>query len=86
MDESDFGGRRKGNRSRGASGTIPVFGILERGGKVRGDVVQMVSGETLVTMAINKVKRGSLITTDKLRRNNGHIAYGLRHLRINHGK
>jgi transposase len=33
MDESYFGGRRKGNRGRGAAGKIPVFGILERGGK-----------------------------------------------------
>ncbi len=30
MDESYFGGRRKGNRERGAKGKIPVFGILER--------------------------------------------------------
>ena len=71
---------------RGAAGKIHVFGILERGGKVRMEVVQKVSGETLVTMAIKKVKRGSLIYTDKFRRYNGHIAYGFRHLRIDHGK
>src|SRR5512136_767852 len=28
MDESYFGGRRKGNWGRGAAGKIPVFGIL----------------------------------------------------------
>jgi hypothetical protein len=39
-----------------------VFGILERGGKVRIEVIQNVTGETLLTMAIKKVKRGSLIT------------------------
>ncbi|WML68112.1 MAG: hypothetical protein METHP_01697 [Methanoregula sp. SKADARSKE-2] len=64
MDESYFGGRRKGNRGRGAAGKIPVFGILERGGKVRVEVVRNVSGEILLTMAIKKVKRGSLIYTD----------------------
>ena len=56
-----------------------------RGGKVRMEVVQKVSGETLVAMAINKVKRGSFIYTDKFRRYYGHIAYGFRHLKIDHG-
>ena len=65
MDESYFGGRRKDNRGRGGAGKIPVFGILERGGKVRVEVVRNVTGETLLTMAIKKVKRGSLIYTDK---------------------
>jgi transposase len=86
MDESYFGGRRKGYRGRGAAGKIPVFGILERGGKVRVEVVQNVTGETLLTMAIKKVKRGSLIYTDKFRSYNGLISYGFRHLRIDHGK
>ena len=30
IDECYFGGRRKGNRGRGAAGKVPVFGILER--------------------------------------------------------
>lgn len=34
VDESYFGGKRKGKRGRGAAGKIPVFGILKRGGKV----------------------------------------------------
>jgi len=86
MDESYFGGKRKGNRGRGAAGKIPVFGILERGGKVRVEVVQNVTGETLLTMAIKKVKRGSLIYTDKFRSYNGLISYGFHHMRIDHGK
>ena len=28
-------GKRKGNRGRGAKNKIPVFGILERNGKVK---------------------------------------------------
>ncbi len=59
---------------------------MERGGKVRGEVVQNVTGETLLTMAITKVKRGSLIYTDKFRNYNGLISYGLYHMRIDHGK
>ena len=34
VDESYFGGRRKGKRGRGAGGKIPVFGLLKRGGRV----------------------------------------------------
>ena len=34
LDEAYFGGRRKGKRGRGAAGKVPVFGILERDGRV----------------------------------------------------
>ena len=86
MDESYFGGRRKGKRGRGAAGKVPVFGILERGGKVTVEVVTDVQGETLLELAIKKVKRGSLIYTDKFRSYNGLISYGFKHRRIDHGK
>jgi transposase len=35
IDESYFGGRRKGKRGRGAGGKVPVFGRLKRGGTMR---------------------------------------------------
>ena len=34
VDESYFGGKRKGKRGRGASGKVPVFGLLKRDGRV----------------------------------------------------
>lgn len=34
MDESYFGGHRKGKRGRGAAAKVAVFGILKRDGKV----------------------------------------------------
>ncbi len=33
LDESYFGRWRKGKRGRGTVGKVPIFGILERGGK-----------------------------------------------------
>ena len=39
LDESYFGGARKGKRGRGAAGKVAVFGILKRGGKVYTKVV-----------------------------------------------
>jgi transposase len=86
MDESYFGGRRKGNRGRGAAGKVPVFGILERGGKVTVEVVPDVKMDTLLELAIKKVKRGSLIYTDRFRSYNGLVSYGFKHRRIDHGK
>jgi transposase len=86
MDESYFGGRRKGNRGRGAAGKVPVFGILERGGKVKVEVVGDVKGDTLLELAIKKVKRGSLIYTDRFRSYNGLVSYGFKHRCIDHGK
>ena len=34
IDESYFGGKRKGMRGRGAAGKVTVFGLLKRGGKL----------------------------------------------------
>jgi len=53
LDESYFGGRRKGNRGRGAAGKVPVFGILQRQGKVRVTVVPDVSAKTLIGLTVN---------------------------------
>ncbi len=86
MDESYFGGRRKGKRGRGAYNKIPVFGILERDGKVKVEVVKNVTEETLLSLAIKKVKRGSLIYTDQYRSYNGLVAMGFKHYRIDHSK
>ena len=85
MDESYFGGRRKGNRGCGAAGNVPVFGILERGGKVTVEVVPDVKGDTLLELAIKKVKRGSLISTDRFRSYNGLVSSGFKHRRIVYG-
>ncbi|HXF05940.1 MAG TPA: IS1595 family transposase [Blastocatellia bacterium] len=83
MDEAYFGGRRRGKRGRGAQGKIPVFGILERGGKVRLELLPDGSRESLLTLAVAKVKRGSLVYTDQFKGYDGLVSYGFRHERIN---
>ena len=57
LDEAYFGGHRKGKRGRGAAGKVPVFGILERNGQVKVEVVKNVKAETLITETIKKVRR-----------------------------
>jgi transposase len=44
-DETYFGERRKGKRESAASGKTPVFGILERKGIVKVEVVRNVTAE-----------------------------------------
>src|SRR3989344_8640353 len=48
LDESYFGGKKKGKRGRGAKNKAIVFGILERKGKVYTAIVPNVSKETLM--------------------------------------
>jgi transposase len=83
-DESYFGGRRKGKRGRGAAGKVPVFGILERNGTVRVEVVPNVSAATLLDWTLKKVRRGSIVYTDRWRGYDSLMFCGYRHLRVDH--
>ncbi len=86
LDETYFGGRRKGKRGRGASGKVPVFGIYERNGTVRVEVVKNVTAESLLNMTIKTVRRGSIVYTDKFKSYDALMFCGYRHLRIDHKK
>ena len=55
VDESYFGGKRKGKRGRGAAGKIPVFGLLKRGGKVYTKIILDAAGATLIQIIKRKV-------------------------------
>ncbi len=59
LDESYFGGHRKGNRGRGAAGKTIVFGILSRNDKVHVRIVPNVTRETLMKETVKKVRGGA---------------------------
>jgi len=84
MDEAYFGGRRKGRRGRGAAGKVPVFGILEREGRVFVEVVPNVRAETVLGLAVKKVRRGSIVYTDRFQIYDALMFCGYRHLKIDH--
>ena len=86
LDESYFGGRRKGKRGRGAAAKVPVFGILERNGVVRVEVVRNVSARSLLEMTIKAVRRGSVVYTDRFKSYDTLMFCGYRHMRVDHGK
>jgi transposase len=83
-DESCFGCRRKGKRGRGAGHKTIVFGILERGGKVTVSIVTDVKAESLLNETVKKVRRGSIVYTDKWRGYDSLMFCGYRHLSIDH--
>jgi transposase len=86
MDEAYFGGRRTGKRGRGAAGKVPVFGILERRGKAQVEAVTDVTAQRLLDLALKKVRRGSIVYTDKFKSYDSLMCCGYRHLRIDHRK
>lgn len=92
-DESYFGPRRpprsRGDRRHGGRATphkIPVFGILERHGRVQVTVVRDCSAESLLRETLRTVKRGSLVYTDRWAGYDTLTFCGYRHLRVDHGK
>src|ERR1700722_16935669 len=64
LDESYFGGHRKGKRGRGAGGKVAVFGILKRGGRVYTLVAPDLRRETLMGVIREKVVPDSVVYTD----------------------
>ncbi|WP_135077351.1 IS1595 family transposase [Terasakiella sp. SH-1] len=86
VDESYFGGRRKGQRGRGAAGKIPVFGLLKRKGKVYTKIIPDAFSSTLMPIIQDKVVPDSIVYSDCWRGYNVLGVYGFKHYRINHSK
>ena len=83
LDESYFGGARKGKRGRRAAGKVAVFGILKRGGKVYTKVVINTKSETLMPLITRKVAPDSVVYTDCYRSYNALDVSDFYHERIN---
>ncbi len=86
LDESYFGGVRKGKRGRGAVGKVPVFGILKRGGKVYTQIIDNTKTDTLMPIIRQKIKPDSVVYTDSFRPYNALDISEFKHYRINHSE
>lgn len=86
LDESYFGGTRKGKRGRGAAGKVAVFGMLKRQGKVYTVVVPDTSENTLIPEIVKKIKLHSIVYTDGYKSYNSLDVSGFHHHRINHSE
>ena len=86
VDESYFGGVRKGKRGRGAAGKVAVFGILKRGGKVYTQVVSNTRTDTLMPVIRDKIRADSMVYTDAYSSYNALDVSEFKHRRINHSE
>ena len=84
VDESYFGpSRQRGRPGRGAARKTPVFGILERGGRVHCQIVKNCSKSTLHAIIQGRVSLSAEINSDGFLSYDGLVEAGFaRHHRI----
>jgi transposase-like protein len=91
-DETYVGGKdsnkhkRSGKRGRGADSKIPVFGMVERGGRVIATVTKDVKASTLFPIIAERVLPASTVYTDCYTTYDSlsRMEQGYEHRRINH--
>ena len=86
VDESYFGGARKGKRGRGAAGKVPVFGLLKRGGKVHAVIIPNARSDTLFPIIRDKIRPDSIVYSDSFAAYDVLDVSEFHHLRINHSE
>jgi transposase len=86
VDESYFGGKRKGKRGRGAAGKVAVFGLLKRAGKVHAVMIADAGSETLVGHIREHVTPDSVVYTDAFPSYDILDVSEFKHRRINHSE
>ncbi|MGH7013199.1 MAG: IS1595 family transposase [Stellaceae bacterium] len=86
VDESYFGGARKGKRGRGAVGKVPVFGLLKRGGKVHAVVIPNTQKNTLLPIIRGTLKPDSVVYSDGFNSYDALDVSEFHHKRINHSE
>ena len=86
VDESYFGGKRKGKRGRGAKDKMPVFGLLKRGGKVYVKMINNTKISTLMPIIKQKVQPDSIVYSDYYHSYDVLDVSEFKHFRINHSE
>jgi len=86
IDESYFGGHRKGKRGRGAAGKTVVFGLLKRGGRVYTAVPPDLKRATLLPILRQRVEPDAVVITDGLNVYDTLVAEGFTHERVSHAE
>jgi transposase len=86
VDESYFGGARKGKRGRGTAGKVPVFGLLKRGDKVYTIMIPNAQTATLMPIMERMILPDSIVYTDGLSSYDALDVSAFHHVRINHSE
>lgn len=89
MDETYIGGRRRGTK-RGRpsedSHKVPVFGMVQRSGRVAAVAVRNVKAKSLMPRVRKRVLPSSVVYTDELKSYDGLKRRGYQHNRIHHAE
>lgn len=86
MDESYFGGKRKGKRGRGSAGKVPVFGVLKSNRKVYLHIIADYTSNRMMPIIKEKIVPDSMVYSDCWTSYNTLDTPGFRHYRIDHSK
>jgi transposase len=86
VDESYFGGVRKGRRGRGAAGKVPFFGLLKRGGRVFTVMIPNARTATLLPIMERMILPDSIVYTDGFTSYDALDVSDFHHVRINHSE
>ena len=86
VDESYFGGVRKGKRGRGAAGKVPVFGLLKRAGRVYTVMIPNAKQSTLLPIMERMIQPDSIVYTDSFSSYDALDVSSFHHIRINHSE
>ena len=86
VDESYFGGARKGKRGRGAAGKVPVFGLLKRGGRVHAVIIPDAKSPTLIGIIRHRIQPDSIVYTDSFGSYDVLDVSEFHHVRVNHSE
>lgn len=65
IDDTYIGGKRPGKRGRGAEGKTPVFGMVEREGDVKANVVENLKIRTVKPLISENIEKKSEVYTDE---------------------
>lgn len=84
IDESYFGGYRRGRGGRAAAGKVPVFGILKRGGRVYTKMIPDARRTSIMPIIKAKIQLDSIIYSDAYVTYDTLFVEGFEHRRINH--
>ena len=86
VDESYFGGARKGKRGRGAAGKVPVFGLLKRGGKLYTAMIPNARTAPLMPIMERTILPDSIVYTDGFSSYDALDVSDFHQVRINHSE
>jgi transposase-like protein len=89
IDETYFGGRRRGMKGRPGAGDAkktPIIGMAERKGSVRAFVAQDAKADTILGLVREHIMPRNIVFTDEFTGYNGLKVRGYHHNRIHHAE